>query len=465
MPGDLEKKITVLNDQYFVVTIKGKVRVGKIGLDGLELMTERDFKLREANKQHFVSGPKNGVKLVSLADACLKDPGRRTFDGIDLEPEGKLILPGNRLNIYRGWGVTPKKGSWDRLEDHIYDVLAGGNTDHDDYICWWCAWAVQHPGERAEAALVLKGNKGAGKGVLGNAMCKIFGPHAVHIASEDQLIGRFKGHLENGLFVFSDEAMWGGGKKGIGELQALITESRLYIERKGLDQFEMTNRLKILAASDKEWPVAAGAHERRYVMPVVSDRYCRGVCPDGKREAYFSALHKELYEDGGLEAFMWDLQNGYDLKGWHPRQIVETEELRRQQKLGMKPIAQWWENLLHEGELPRRPGGFETATISVFFADPQKASTAALKESAASFDPKLKELSDQDLATFLKDQQGAIPAKTNAFRGWKMLPLAQHREAWQAKYGPRDWEMNRSDWDRAWQRWQTTFCLPPRLSL
>jgi hypothetical protein len=67
--------------------------------------------------------------------------------------------------------------------DHIWTVLARGHQETFRYIFNWLAWAVQHPEERAEVALVFRGKRGAGKGTLGNTMCRIFGQHAVHISS------------------------------------------------------------------------------------------------------------------------------------------------------------------------------------------------------------------------------------------------------------------------------------------
>jgi hypothetical protein len=97
-------------------------------------------------------------------------------------------------------------------------VLANGDESLGNYIIYWSAWGVQHPGERAEVALVLVGEKGAGKGFYANAMCDIFGAHARRVASENQLTGRFQGHLEDCLLLFADEATWGGNRKGRGEL-------------------------------------------------------------------------------------------------------------------------------------------------------------------------------------------------------------------------------------------------------
>ncbi|MCJ2048398.1 hypothetical protein MKL01_01510, partial [Methylobacterium sp. J-070] len=80
---------------------------------------------------------------------------------------------------------------------HIKEVLADNDVAAANYIFKWVAWAVQHPAERAQAALVFKGKKGTGKGTLGNALCQIFGQHGTHISSAEHLAGRFNGHLRD----------------------------------------------------------------------------------------------------------------------------------------------------------------------------------------------------------------------------------------------------------------------------
>jgi hypothetical protein len=454
---DPKQSLDELNAKYFVVRIKGKVRVGEMTSQGLELMTEKDFRLLEANRCYSSVGPRGGKSVNSIANIWLQCPARRTYDGIDLEPGKPKVLPGNRLNIYRGWGLdADKKGDWPLLEDHIYEVLANGDGDIGDYIIRWSAWALQNPGECAEVALVLVGDKGAGKGFFANSLCKVFGPHASHIASEGQLTGRFKTHLKDCLLLFADEAVWGGNKKGRGELQALITESPLWVElNKNLDAVEWTNRLKIIAASDSEWPMPAGKHERRFQMVRVSNRYCHGVCPDAERKAYFTSLKHEL-DNGGLAAFMHHLKT-LDLGDWHPRQIIETEELRRVQKLGMSPREQWFYTLLDEGRLPYRIADTR---------DPVRTSTAALKEHAGACVPKLKDnLSDQELAEFLKPL-GAVKCKVNQFRerGWWFPPLPVLRGGWEQKFGPQEWDGESIDWAAPVPNNQTTDRPPGSVS-
>ena len=98
---------------------------------------------------------------------------------------------------------------------------------------------------------MLRGLKGTGKGMVGQMLMRIFRDHSLHITNSKHLVGNFNAHLVDALFLFLDEAFWAGDKQGEGTLKALITERTLMIEPKGVDSFQMPNRLKILMASQQ----------------------------------------------------------------------------------------------------------------------------------------------------------------------------------------------------------------------
>src|SRR5215207_9332163 len=95
---------------------------------------------------------------------------------------------------------------------------------------------------------------------------RLFKGHSLHITNSKHLVGNFNAHLVDALFLFLDEAFWAGDKQGEGTLKALITERSIMIEPKGVDSYQMPNRLKILMASNNEWVVPASADERRYFV-------------------------------------------------------------------------------------------------------------------------------------------------------------------------------------------------------
>ena len=121
----------------------------------LSLMKPDAFRLWFANRLSMRS------KKVTLGGAWLGHPKRRQYEGVDLVPNAPKELQNGKLNLWRGFRVEAKQGSWKLMYQHIRDVLANGDEKGADYILKWVAWSLQHPGELAEAALVLRGWKGS----------------------------------------------------------------------------------------------------------------------------------------------------------------------------------------------------------------------------------------------------------------------------------------------------------------
>jgi hypothetical protein len=132
-----------------------------------------------------------------------------------------VFLPGGAgvvrecLNLWQGWGVEPRAGDWGLIRDHIEVVLAGGNPEFADYIVKWIAWSIQNPAAQAEVALVLIGEKGAGKGTLVRCLQRIFGAHAFQVTTREHVIDKFNGHLQDCVLFIADEAYWGGDKRAL----------------------------------------------------------------------------------------------------------------------------------------------------------------------------------------------------------------------------------------------------------
>jgi hypothetical protein len=124
----------------------------------------------------------------------------------------------------------------------------------------------------------------------------------------------------------------------------MITEPTLFIERKGVDGFEVDNALKIIMATNEAWAIPAGIDERRFAVFEVSNEF-------RQRNDYFKAPYAEI-ENGGAAAMMHDLL-ALDLQGWHPREgIPQTGALREQKLRSLPPEDEWWITILEQGWLP-----------------------------------------------------------------------------------------------------------------
>jgi hypothetical protein len=383
------------------------------------------FRERYMNQYVSVEDEKGQIKLKQLGHYWLSHD-RRQYEGIDLVPNGPESLPGNMLNLWKGWGVVAKPGKWDLMQSHIYEVLANRDEAVGNYIVDWSAWGVQNPDDPAEVALCIRGPRGIGKGTFFHALRRIYGNHGLHISSSKHLVGDFNAHMQSCIYLFADEAFWAGDRPGENKLKALITEPVTMIERKGFDAFQWKNRVHLAMAANADWMVPAGHDERRYVISDTST--------DHRNEAYYTALRKELNE-GGLEAMLWDLQHR-DLRDWHPRRIVQTEALRLQKEQSMSHAEQWYEDLLQTGELPG------------FVADrPDRATNAALFSSFKKDNPNRWE-TKADMVKFLKDMK-CKHWRSAGERGWEFPPLVEARASWEKRFRSKwPWDEDVPEWFR-----------------
>ena len=388
-----------------------------------------DFKHRYMNR--YVWKPiGNGMKRMAAGEFWLSDPNRLTYDSVTFRPNEPQVLSGNRLNLWRGFGVFPSKGSWKLMRNHIYRVLGAGDPKAGRYIIRWLAYTLQHPGEVGETVLVLQGHEGTGKGTLARAMLKIFGPHGLPVSQPKHLTGGFSGHLQHCCFLFLDEAFWAGDVQAEGRLKSLITEDTITIEPKYFTPFQVPNLLHIMMSSNNDWVVPAGPHARRYAVFKVSDERMNDF-------AYFSALRAEL-ANGGVEAMLYDLLK-VDLGDWHPMQIYKTAALTEQKQRSLRGLDAWIETMLQEGLLP---SGLE--------AYPNRCYTEDLTAQAKEFD---RYTNDVLVTAKLKELLKVEPFG-GVKRGWKFLPLPDCRKLWEARFGAEwPWHREVSEWQVRRREW------------
>ena len=447
--ADAPDPLREMNNEYCVLLDGGKSRVltferatrrvgGKVYVRHVPtFLAFQDFRNLHMNQRIRV-----GDENIPLGSWWLNQRDRRQYAGVVFDPCGPGVVD-DRLNLWRGWGVEPKPGDWSKMREHIKHVLANGDTAADTYIINWLAWLVQYPAERAEVVLVFRGKRGTGKGTLGNCLMRLFGQHAVHISSADHLVGRFNAHLRDACFLFADEAYWPGDKRAEGALKRLITEEQLLIEAKGRDGTSVPNMLHVLMASNEDWIVPAGEHERRFAVFEVSERHLQD-------EKWFDPIYQQL-ENGGHAAMLHDLLQ-HKLGNWHPRRFPRTAGLLDQQKQSLAPFDAWWVELLETGELegadPEAPCRAVSNGYDEEITDGNYTRTAkrrGLYDQARSIEPRLRGRSDHVLGHYLVGQ-GCKSDRVLRRRGWGFPVLSECRKAWEKRFPGWEWREERTEW-------------------
>lgn len=344
MTPQVESIIEEFNQEFAIVVLGDKTVIAWEHLDeyekeALTFLDFKDFRNLKKNIKHKIKLDKNHYKEVCAVDYWLEHPQRRQYLKVIFDP---CCQNPKFYNLWKGYYIQPQPGNCSLYLQHIQNVICNGDPTLYRYVLSWLADLVQNPNNKPGVAIVLKGNEGVGKGTFVQPLEKLYGPHFKQISNSQQLVGKFNDHLKDCLVLFADEAYYAGDKASEGVLKALITEPFLMIEPKGKNAIRMTNKLRIIMASNNDWVIPAHEGARRFLVLNVSDAHRND-------HAYFQAIQNELNQ-GGYEALLHFLQN-YDLSGVNLRDVPQTDALLEQKLLTLDSVELFWYERLQEGRL------------------------------------------------------------------------------------------------------------------
>jgi len=324
--------IEEINKTHCIVTIGSKSAVMREITDHdtdslkYDLLQINAFKDLFNNRTEITGYNNNGTpKFEKLGALWMTHPERRTYsEGAYFLPMSKPLKDGtyqkykNKLNMWRGFSIKPidyTRESIEVINEHLLENVCDGDQEAYKYLINWMAFGVQNPEKQCGVAVVLRGLKGRGKGLIGSLLTKIYGQYSRHLSNSKQLTGNFNAHLENVCYVFADEAIFHGDTAGNQRLKALVTEGVITIERKGFDAVQVPNRLNILMASNSDWVVPSSKDERRWFVLDLSD--------SKHSPEYYAELHKATQDDKSAAQYL-DFLLKRDLTKFNVRTYPET---------------------------------------------------------------------------------------------------------------------------------------------
>lgn len=270
-------------------------------------------------------------------------------------------FPKGYFNLWKGFKVEPaniKSDTFELIINHIVQVICGGNSELIEYFFNWVAYTLQNPNKPAGVAVVVRGLKGSGKGIIGHFLKGLWGNHGLYVTSQKHLTGTFNAHLADTCFLFADEAFYSGDEKHESILKSLITEPVLMIERKGIDAVEQSNYLKIYMATNSEYVVPATRDERRFCVLDAQDTY-KG------NKAYFDALTAACHDERNQQLFLHLMLNE-DLSDFDLGQIPETQALKDQRYNSLSSAGKWFFECLKNGSIDNAGWRSKMATEEYF---------------------------------------------------------------------------------------------------
>jgi len=286
-------------------------------------------------------------KQVQASNWWLSHPERKEYKRVDFIPTKET--PDGVFNMWKGFAVEPK-GGLDGIEyfcELIEEVICSGNEKWYLYLWCWLAHMVQFPEEKPSVAVVLRSDaQGVGKSRFAEYIGSLLGRHFRTVTHGRHIHGNFNSHLKDTLFLFGDEAVWGGDKSSESILKQMISEPKMIVEMKGKDVFEVRSFLRLMLATNSEWAAPVSLTDRRYFVLNVSSLKKNDF-------DFFKNLINEQ-NHGGSEALLQVLMD-FDLSDFEVRNIPETPARLDQKMLSMEPIEKWWLEILSNADF--RVGG------------------------------------------------------------------------------------------------------------
>jgi hypothetical protein len=426
--------IESLNQEYaFVLTGGGHhilwEKTDEHGRFKLEHLNEGSFHKLHAARTVQREGANRPQPLTQL---WMGSKNRRTYEGLCFRPGCEV--PATMYNLWRGFAVEPADIGSEEAQRrcglflrHLRENVCQGDAGLFQWVVNWMAHLVQHPDEKPEVALVLRGGKGVGKTIVASVLGRLLGSHYLLTANRRFLTSNFNGHMESLLLLALDEAFWSGDKAAEGVLKDLITGSTHLIEHKGKEPYTVENLLRIIIIGNEEWLVPASADERRFAVLDVGEARKQD-------HAFFADLWREM-DDGGAAALLRYLRS-VEVKRHLVRQAPLTDALADQKEASQDLVHQWLRDSLEDDRLLHATEDW-----------PEEVAVAIAYEGFTHYCRKRNVRSRlPDKRAFGKQIQQALPSTTrrqvNLKTGerpyfYRLPPLAQAKEEWKRFVGRR----------------------------
>ncbi|BBO76920.1 hypothetical protein DSCW_43370 [Desulfosarcina widdelii] len=424
--------IRIINRAHGTCMVGGKFQIiyehknPVSGRPDFSLLSRQDFRFRYENKSIIVGYTKGKPTFATFADIWLKSPHRREYDGITFDP----FLKTSRLfNMYKPAILKPGPGTCELFLEFIKTVICSRNEEIYEWLMDWVAWLFQNKGQKRQGtSIVARGSQGCGKGTFVKFIGELFQNHFIHIIHQNQITGRFNGHLKYGILVFVDESFYGGDKRSEGLLKGIISEDVILVENKFVDPFEIRNHCHLVIASNNVWVVPAGLEERRFMVVHVSNERV------GDTE-YWNMLYKQM-ENGGvadLAKYLLARKVKSNLR-FAPR----TPEFLNQAIETMQPEQVFWFYCLQEGNLQdpsdeKPPEGWPTLVSreGLFHLYERYCDKINVRNRRLSHTQLQRRL--QEMVDVYGGPRKAFTVGGKRFRTWRLPPLEACRQQFESK--------------------------------
>jgi hypothetical protein len=214
----------------------------------------------------------------------------------------------------------------------LLDHVSNKNTVIKEYLIKWFARMVQKPLENAQTAIVVSGDHGVGKDMLGRFIGDfVVGPaYYQNYTDSEQFWEKHDTATEGKVFVKSEEAVGFLAHKHCGRFKARITSESETYNPKGIGSYTCDNLAHFYLTTNEASPVKLERGDRRFFV-FYAGNYEKG------NHAYWSDLAKNLYTyEAGAEIGAY--LETVDISDFIPSAIPELDFRREAMEIEADPV-------------------------------------------------------------------------------------------------------------------------------
>ena len=213
---------------------------------------------------------------------------------------------GDSVNVYVPVETKRTHGDVSRFIDHVKKMFP--HERDREIITSFMAAVVQHPDVKFQWCPVIQGTEGNGKSMLIRAITHAIGERYTHSVNSNTLKeggAKFNKWIEGKLFIDFEEIYTGDRRDMMEILKPIVTNPRLEIQGKGLDQYTGDNRANMIMATNHKDAIVKTRKDRRYAILFTAQQDYDDCIRDGMTDDYFYSLYNWLNGGGYAAVAGW----------------------------------------------------------------------------------------------------------------------------------------------------------------
>ena len=268
------------------------------------------------------------------------------------------------LNTYIPAKIDAQPGDVSIWLDWFDRILP--NKEDQKVLFDYMAHCVKFPGYKIPWAPLVQSAQGIGKTIFREVMSHALGDMYVYSPKAPELVksgSTFNAWMRGKLLIMVDEIKIDERRELIEILKPMITDSRVEIQSKGVDQDMEDNPANWIFFSNYKDAVPINKDDRRYAIFYSALQSKADILNTGMDDVYFNRLWPWLRDEGGLQAVAHWLLN-YPIEcGQIPVRAPETSSHAEAITISRSPLEVIIADCIGD-ELPGFRGGY-ISTLSI----------------------------------------------------------------------------------------------------